>query len=83
MLKNCTAALNKGKKKKPGKEKDGKPAQDYYTGLGTAKDIPKFIQTNGRVLNNHMPKGTCEDILKECWQMKAPIYPNVPQFNPI
>jgi len=76
MLKSSNAALNKMKGgKKGGKKgdvgKDGAPAQDYHTGLGMAKDIPKFLQTNGRVLNTHMRKGVCEDNVKACWECKA------------
>jgi len=73
-LKKATAAVNKMSKKKPapkGKRKDGKDAFDYFTGLGTAKDIPKFLQTNGRVINKHMAKGVCEDTVNACWEMKA------------
>ena len=35
------------------------------------QDIPKFLQTNGRVRNNHLPKGQCEDLVNQCWEMKA------------
>lgn len=74
VLKKATAAVNKmskGKSKGPKKGKDGKDAFDYFTGLGTAKDTPKFLQTNGRVRNNHMAKGVCEDNVNDCWEQKA------------
>jgi len=73
MLKKATAAVNKMSKKKgagkSGKAKD-KDAFDYFTGMGTAKDVPKYLQTNGRVKNNHLPKGQCEDLVKDCWEAK-------------
>jgi len=60
-----------GKKKKGSKDaKDGDV--DYFSPLGVGKEVPKFLQTNSRVVNKHMTKGVCEDTLKECWSMKEP-----------
>lgn len=72
MLKKSTDAVKKIQKKKGGGKKGpAKPgAFDYYTGMGTAKDIPDFLKTNGRVRNNHLSKGACEDLVKECWEEK-------------
>jgi len=73
LLKKSRDAVKKIQKKKGGGKKG--PAKegafDYYTGLGTAKDVPDFLKTNGRVRNNHLSKGACEDLVKECWEKKA------------
>ena len=72
MLKKSTDAVKKIQKKKGGgKSAKSKPgAFDYFTGFGTGKDVQEFLKTNGRVRNNHLSKGACEDIVKECWEKK-------------
>jgi len=72
MLKKSTDAVKKIQKKKGGgKSAKSKPgAFDYFTGFGTGKDVPEFLKTNGRVRNNHLSKGACEDLVKECWEKK-------------
>lgn len=72
LKKSCDAVKKIQKKKGGGKKGAAKEgAFDYFTGLGTAKDVPEFLKTNGRVRNNHLAKGACEDLVKECWDMKA------------
>eukprot|EP00656_Telonema_subtile_P026999 TRINITY_DN2898_c0_g1_i1.p1 TRINITY_DN2898_c0_g1~~TRINITY_DN2898_c0_g1_i1.p1 ORF type:complete len:589 (+),score=225.02 TRINITY_DN2898_c0_g1_i1:517-2283(+) len=71
LLKKSTAAMKKAQKKKATGRKKAKPgAFDYFTGMGMAKDIPEYLRTNGRVRNNHLTKGACEDLVKECWAEK-------------
>jgi len=72
LKKSCDAVKKIQKKKGGGKKGAAKEgAFDYFTGLGTAKDVPEFLKTNGRVRNSHLAKGACEDLVKECWDMKA------------
>eukprot|EP00658_Telonema_sp_P-2_P026658 TRINITY_DN20786_c0_g1_i1.p1 TRINITY_DN20786_c0_g1~~TRINITY_DN20786_c0_g1_i1.p1 ORF type:complete len:513 (-),score=196.38 TRINITY_DN20786_c0_g1_i1:21-1559(-) len=73
MLKKSTDAVKKIQKKKGGGKKGpAKPgAFDYFTGMGTGKEVPDFLQTNGRVRNNHVSKGTCEELVKDCWEAKG------------
>merc|ERR1712091_231930 len=72
LLKKSTDAVKKIQKKKGGGKKGAtkEGAFDYYTGLGTTKDVPEFLKTNGRVRNNHLTKGACEDLVKQCWEQK-------------
>lgn len=72
LLKKSCAAIKKMQKKKGGSKKGAaaEGAVDYFTGLGTAKDVPEFLKTNGRVVNNHLSKGACEDLVKDCWEKK-------------
>jgi hypothetical protein len=44
--------------------------EDYFVGLGTGPDVPKYLRYTGRIQNRRLAKGEVEGLVREIWKAK-------------
>ena len=48
-------------------EEEEEEAPDYFVGLGTGKDVPKYLRWFGQVQNRDLPKREAEHFINDFW----------------